>query len=263
MNNAEVDPTFGVGLKVARQRYRDLTQLAKIVAGERESIGAIVASMIALFCHGSGFHSNRQADLWESLGTPLPVAAQCEIVVEPAARLHPLMEGFIRQAAQGQVLHTDDTSMPLLRCVATERLRTTVPPFFPPAPPGEEAARRVGQIENAYRRQFQRRSSRCCRTASVLSLPLLPMLPRTISALRMNAIAATDEDCFDRTENHKTSHHSILHRPPAGAGRFGQVRTCGASFGSPRRVSIWQSTRPTRTAESREVGDSARGYESD
>ena len=72
------------------------------------------ASMIALLRYGSGFPWNRLADLEESLGVPLPVATQCEIVAEAAATLQPAMEELIRQAAQGAVLHNDDTSMPVL-----------------------------------------------------------------------------------------------------------------------------------------------------
>jgi transposase len=72
------------------------------------------ASMIALLRYGSGFPWNRLADLKESLGIPLPVTTQCEIVAETAAKIRPAMEELIRQAAQGEVLHNDDTSMPVL-----------------------------------------------------------------------------------------------------------------------------------------------------
>jgi transposase len=54
------------------------------------------------------------ADLQESMGIPLPVATQCEIVTEAAAMLQPAMAELIRQAARGEVLHNDDSSMPVL-----------------------------------------------------------------------------------------------------------------------------------------------------
>ena len=79
-----------------------------------EKYDATTASMIALLRYGSGFPWNRLADLQESLGIPLPVATQCEIVAEAAAMLQPAMEELIRQAAQGEVLHNDDTSMLVL-----------------------------------------------------------------------------------------------------------------------------------------------------
>jgi transposase len=79
-----------------------------------EKYDATTASMIALLRYGSGFPWNRLADLQESMGIPLPVATQCEIVTEAAARLQPAMEELICQAAQGEVLHNDDTSMLVL-----------------------------------------------------------------------------------------------------------------------------------------------------
>src|ERR1700728_4200311 len=46
---------------------------------------------------------------------PLPAATQWELL-EPAAKLiRPMLEELIRQAAQGGVLHNDDTGMRILR----------------------------------------------------------------------------------------------------------------------------------------------------
>ena len=89
-----------------------------------EKYDATAASMIALLRYGSGFPWNRLADLEESLGIPLPVATQCEIVTETAATIQPAMEELIRQAAQGEVLHNDDTSMPVLALRRDARTRT-------------------------------------------------------------------------------------------------------------------------------------------
>jgi transposase len=75
---------------------------------------ATAASMIALLRYGSGFPWNRLERLQDSLGIPLPAATQCEIVAEKAAELQPAYEELIRQAAQGEVLHNDDTSMRVL-----------------------------------------------------------------------------------------------------------------------------------------------------
>jgi len=75
---------------------------------------ASAASMIALLRYGSGFPWNRLEGLEDSLGIPLPAATQCEIVAETAAALRLVYEGLIRQAAQGEVLHNDDTSMRVL-----------------------------------------------------------------------------------------------------------------------------------------------------
>lgn len=88
---------------------------AEVPAGVgEEKYDATAAGMIALLRYGSGVPWNRLADLEQSLGIPLPVATQCEIVTEAATAIQPAMEELIRQAAQGEVLHNDDTSMPVL-----------------------------------------------------------------------------------------------------------------------------------------------------
>src|SRR5271157_5009297 len=79
-----------------------------------EKYDATTASMIALLRYGSGFPWNRLESLEESLGIPLPAATQCEIVAEAAAAIQPAMVELIGHAAQGEVLHNDDTSMPVL-----------------------------------------------------------------------------------------------------------------------------------------------------
>ena len=79
-----------------------------------EKYEATAASMIALLRYGSGVPWNRLEGLKGSLGIPLPAATQCEIVAERAAVIQPALQEFIRQAAQGQVLYNDDTSMRVL-----------------------------------------------------------------------------------------------------------------------------------------------------
>jgi hypothetical protein len=58
------------------------------------------------------FH--RLERLEQNLGIPLPAATQWEIVEEAAELVRPAYEELIRQAAQGEVLHNDDTSMRVL-----------------------------------------------------------------------------------------------------------------------------------------------------
>ncbi len=89
------------------------TAAAPEAVGEKK-YDETAASMIALLRYGSGFPWNRLADLEESLGIPLPVATQCEIVAETAVLLQPAFEELIRQAAHGEVVHNDDTSMRVL-----------------------------------------------------------------------------------------------------------------------------------------------------
>jgi transposase len=72
------------------------------------------ASMIALLRYGSGVPWYRLQGLEKSLGIPLPVATQCEIVAETAVTLQPALQELTRHAAQGEVVHNDDTSMRVL-----------------------------------------------------------------------------------------------------------------------------------------------------
>jgi len=73
-----------------------------------------VASMIALLRYGSGVPWYRLQGLEKSLGIPLPMATQCEIVTETAVMLQPALQELTRQAAHGEVVHNDDTSMRVL-----------------------------------------------------------------------------------------------------------------------------------------------------
>ena len=72
------------------------------------------ASMIALLKYGSGLPFNRLERLQGSLGIPLPAATQWDIVKHSAGRIDPVLEEFIRQAAQGKILYNDDTTMKVL-----------------------------------------------------------------------------------------------------------------------------------------------------
>jgi len=82
-------------------------------AGEKK-YDETAAAMIALLRYGSGFPWHRLKGLEASLGIPLPVATQCEIVAEIAVPLRPALEELIHQAAAGEVVHNDDTSMRVL-----------------------------------------------------------------------------------------------------------------------------------------------------
>jgi transposase len=71
-------------------------------------------SMIALLKYGSGVPFYRLEHLQGSLGIPLPASTQWEIVAEVAGVVEPAYVELIRQAAQGKVLHNDDTPMKIL-----------------------------------------------------------------------------------------------------------------------------------------------------
>ena len=73
------------------------------------------AAMIAQLKYGSGTPFYRLEQLEKQLGIPLPAATQWEIVKRFAQPIKPARDELIRQAAQGEVVHNDDTSMRVLR----------------------------------------------------------------------------------------------------------------------------------------------------
>ena len=94
------------------------------------------ASMIALLKYGSGLPFNRLEGLQGGLGIPLPAATQWEIVERSAGVIEPVFEEMIRQAAQGRVLHNDDTTMKVLALTGS--------PAEPSCPDPTEVSNRKG-----------------------------------------------------------------------------------------------------------------------
>jgi len=80
-----------------------------------EKYDETASAMIAQLKYGSGIPFYRLASLEDQLGIPLSAATQWEIVEETAEAIKPAHEELIRQAAQGEVLHNDDTGMRVLR----------------------------------------------------------------------------------------------------------------------------------------------------
>ena len=78
---------------------------------------ASAGSMIALLKYGSGLPFNRLEGLQGYLEIPLPASTQWDIVQAVAASLTPAFDELIRQAAQGDVLHNDDTTVKILELI--------------------------------------------------------------------------------------------------------------------------------------------------
>jgi len=74
-------------------------------------------AMIALLKYGTGVPFNRLERLQGQLGMPLPAATQWELMAAAAKPLRLALGELIRQAAQGRVMHNDDTSMRILRLI--------------------------------------------------------------------------------------------------------------------------------------------------
>jgi transposase len=72
-------------------------------------------AMIALLKYGTGVPFKRLERLQGQLGMPLPATTQWELMETAAKPFRFVLEELIRQAAQGSVMHNDDTSMRILR----------------------------------------------------------------------------------------------------------------------------------------------------
>ena len=79
-----------------------------------EKYDETAAAMIGLLRYGAGLPFNRIEKLEQGFGIPLPAGTQWEVVERAAGLIAPAHEELIRQAAQGDVVHNDDTPMRIL-----------------------------------------------------------------------------------------------------------------------------------------------------
>lgn len=83
-------------------------------AGEDKYDGSVM-STIAILKFGYGIPYDRLERLQKSLGIPMPTSTQYELLEEAATLLKPVHQEMMRQAAQAHLVHTDDTSMKILK----------------------------------------------------------------------------------------------------------------------------------------------------
>jgi transposase len=96
------------------------TAAAPADAGDQK-YDATAGSMIGLLKYGSGLPFNRLDGLQGQLEVPLPASTQWDIVQAVAANVAPAFAELIRQAAQGDVLHNDDTTVKILELMGQRR----------------------------------------------------------------------------------------------------------------------------------------------
>lgn len=78
-------------------------------------------SMIGLLKYGTGLPFNRIEKLQAGMGIPVPASTQWDLVSDAAEEMTPAFEELIRQAAQGDVLHNDDTTGRILELTSKQR----------------------------------------------------------------------------------------------------------------------------------------------
>jgi transposase len=105
-----------------RERLRCNACGEVFTADEPETAGTAkydetAVAMIALLKYGTGVPFKRLERLQGQLGMPLPAATQWELMAAAAKPLGVALAELIQQAAQGRVMHNDDTSMRILRLI--------------------------------------------------------------------------------------------------------------------------------------------------
>lgn len=76
------------------------------------------STMLAVLRYGSGLPLNRIAKLQTGMGVPLAPSTQWDVIEKMADRIHPAYSELIRQGAQGDVIHNDDTTMKIQELLA-------------------------------------------------------------------------------------------------------------------------------------------------
>src|SRR5690606_28456033 len=79
------------------------------------------AAVIALLHYGAGMPFNRLAHLQNNMQPPVPATTQWEVVRDHADSLRPVFEELRRRAADGEVLHNDDTYVRILDLMGKRR----------------------------------------------------------------------------------------------------------------------------------------------
>jgi len=110
-------PLEATVFEMARLRCNACGQIFK--ADEPDEAGPAkydetAVAMIALLKYGTGVPFQRLERLQEQLGMPLSAATQWDLMAAGAEQIRPALEELIRQAAQGSVMHNDDTGMRIL-----------------------------------------------------------------------------------------------------------------------------------------------------
>jgi hypothetical protein len=78
-------------------------------------------TMVGMLKYGAGLPFNRIERLQSGMGIPLPAATQWDMAKDSGEKLCPVHEEFIRQAAQGELMHNDDTTMRVLKLTREQR----------------------------------------------------------------------------------------------------------------------------------------------
>ena len=207
-----------------------------------EKYDATAASMLALLKYGSGLPFYRLENLQESLEIPLPASTQWEVVAEAAAVIRPAIEELIRQAAQGEVLHNDDTPMLVLALGREGDREARDPPerkgVFTSGIVATQAGRRIALFFTGHRHAGENLASVLAQRARDLGPPIqmcdalarnLPKLPGPLGVIVGHCLAHSRRRFVEVVSNFPDECRQVLETLGEVYGYDAQAREQGMS----------------------------------
>ncbi len=185
-----------------------------------EKYDETAGSMISLLKYGSGMPFNRLETLQESLQLPLPVSTQWEIVEEVAEEAYPAWEALLSTAAQGTVLHNDDTTMTVLS-LKKENNSEEAPErkgVFTTGIVSEVEGRKIGIFLTGRQHAGERLEELLKRRAAALSAPmqmcdaLSRNIPKTLKTILSNCLTHGRRKFVDVAESFPEECRYVLER---------------------------------------------------
>ena len=142
----------------------------------REKYDARAGAMIGLLKYGSGLPFNRLAGLQGNLEIPLPASTQWDIVSSFAPALHPAFAELLREAAGGEVLYNDDTTVKILALMGAGRIPFEDDPdrtgLFTSGVVATHAGRRIALFFSSHRHAGENLAAVLQRRAAELGTPI-------------------------------------------------------------------------------------------
>jgi hypothetical protein len=86
-----------------------------------EKYDETASSMVALLKYGCGMPFNRLEKLQDSFGIPLAASTQWDLAEKAGNKIYPAYNELICQAAQGKIIHNDDTTARILSEMKNEK----------------------------------------------------------------------------------------------------------------------------------------------
>ena len=214
-----------------------------------EKYDATAASMLALLKYGSGLPFYRLENLQESLEIPLPASTQWEVVAATAAVIRPAIEELIRQAAQGEVLHNDDTPMRVLALGREGDREARDPPerkgVFTSGIVATQAGRRIALFFTGHRHAGENLASVLAQRARNLGPPMqmcdaltrnLPKLPGPLGVIVGHCLAHSRRRFVEVVSNFPDECRQVLETLGEVYGYDAQAREQGMSAAARRRL---------------------------